>query len=245
MVLKSTTNKTLSTCMPINMTSEPLVSQQPSSDWKGQLKAGARLLSIELPEKSLALFERYMQELVAWNARINITALKTPDEIMIKHFLDSLSILAFMPEKGCVADVGSGGGFPGIPIKIARPALQLTLIEAARKKANFLRHIMRSLTLEAVEIWAARVEHLPEEKQFDCVVSRAFADLKKYLQVAAPLAKEQGTVVAMKGRNIASELRAAEESLKKNGLVIAQKRSFLLPYNGGARNIVVFKKCFT
>jgi len=227
------------------MTSEPFVSQQPSSDWKGQLKAGARLLNIELPEKSLALFERYMQELVAWNARINMTALKTPDEIMIKHFLDSLSILALLPEKGSVADVGSGGGFPGIPIKIARPALQLTLIEAARKKANFLRHIMRSLTLEAVEIWAARVEQLPEEKQFDCVVSRAFADIKKYLQVAAPLAKEQGTVVAMKGRNIVRELRAAEGSLKKNGLVIAQKKSFLLPYNGGARNIVVFKKCFT
>ena len=227
------------------MISEPFVSRQPSSDWKGQLKDGARLLNIALPEKSIALFERYLQELVAWNARINITSLRTPDEIMIKHFLDSLSILALLPEKGCVADVGSGGGFPGIPIKIARPALQLTLIEAARKKANFLRHIVRSLKLDTVEIWAGRVEHLPKEKQFDCVVSRAFADLKRFLQVAAPLVKEQGIVVAMKGRNIANELRAAEECLGKNGLVIAQKRSFLLPYNAGARTIVVFKKCFT
>jgi len=70
--------------------------------------------------------------------------------------------------------------FPGIPIKIARPALQLTLIEAARKKANFLRHIMRSLKLEAVEVWAERVEHFPQEKKFDCIISRAFADLKSF-----------------------------------------------------------------
>jgi len=227
------------------MISETFVSRQSSYDWKVKLRDGALLLNIHLPEKSIALFERYLRELVVWNARINITAIKTPDDIMVKHFLDSLSILAHLPEKGRVADVGSGGGFPGIPIKIVRPALHLTLIEAARKKANFLRHIMRSLKLEAVEIWAGRVEHLPEEKQFDCIISRAFADLKKFLRIAAPLVKEQGIVVAMKGRNIANELRAAEEDLEKNGLELANKRSFLLPYNGGARTIVVFKKCFT
>jgi 16S rRNA (guanine527-N7)-methyltransferase len=227
------------------MISATVASRRSSNDWKAKLKDGALFLNIHLPEKSIALLERYLHELVAWNARTNITAIKTPDDIMVKHFLDSLSILPLLPERGCVADIGSGGGFPGIPIKIARPALHLTLIEAARKKANFLRHIMRSLKLEAVEVWAGRVEHIPEGKKFDCITSRAFADLKKLLRIAVPLVKEQGIVVAMKGRNIAHELRAAEEDLVKNGLEIASKRSFLLPYNGGARTIIVFKKCFT
>jgi len=227
------------------MISKNFASRQSSYDWKAKFKDGALFLNIQLPEKSIALFAMYLQELVAWNARINITAIKTPEAIMAKHFLDSLSTLAHLPEKGRVADVGSGGGFPGIPIKIVRPALQLTLIEAARKKANFLRHIVRSLKLDGVEIWAGRVEHIPAEKQFDCIISRAFADLKKFLRIAAPLVKEQGIVVAMKGRSTAIELRAAEEDLVKNGLELADKRSFLLPYNEGERTIVVFKKCFT
>jgi 16S rRNA (guanine527-N7)-methyltransferase len=227
------------------MISATVASRRSSNDWKAKLKDGALFLNIHLPEKSIALLEIYLRELLTWNARINITAIKKPDEIMVKHFLDSLSILPLLPEHGCVADVGSGGGFPGIPIKIARPALQLTLIEAARKKANFLRHIMRSLKLEAVEVWAERVEHFPQKKKFDCIISRAFADLKNFLQIAAPLVKEQGIVLAMKGRNAANELRVAEQDLEKNGLEITSKKSFLLPYNGGARTIVVFKKCFT
>ena len=227
------------------MIRDTLDSRRSFNDWKAKLKDGAQFLNIDLPENSIALLETYLHELLTWNARINITAIKTPDEVMVKHFLDSLSTLPFLPEHGCLADVGAGGGFPGIPIKIARPALQVTLIEAARKKANFLRHIMRSLKLEAVEVWAGRVEHFPEEKKFDCIISRAFADLKKFLQVAAPLIKEQGRVVAMKGGNIAKELRAAEAEMVHSGLEIASTRSFLLPYAGGARTIIVFKKCFT
>jgi 16S rRNA (guanine527-N7)-methyltransferase len=227
------------------MISESFASQKSHGDWKVKLQDGALFLNIHLPEKSIALLEMYLRELVAWNARSNITAIKMPDDIMVKHFLDSLTILAHLPERGHVADVGSGGGFPGIPIKIVRPAIRLTLIEAARKKANFLRHIIRSLKLEGVEVWTDRVEHITEGKQFDCIISRAFADLKKYLQIVAPLVKEQGIVVAMKGRNIANELHAAEEVLVKNGLELANKRSFLLPYNGGVRTIIVFKKCFT
>jgi 16S rRNA (guanine527-N7)-methyltransferase len=227
------------------MVSELFASQKSPCGWKMKLHDGALFLNIHLPEKSIALFEKYLRELVEWNARINITAIKTPGDIMIKHFLDSLSVMAFLPEKGRVADVGSGGGFPGIPIKIVRPALHLTLIEADRKKANFLRHVTRSLKLEGIEVWTGRVELIPEEKQFDCIISRAFADLKKFLRIAVPLVKKQGIVMAMKGRNITNELHAAEEDLVKNGLELANKRSFLLPYNGGARTIIVFKKCFT
>jgi 16S rRNA (guanine527-N7)-methyltransferase len=227
------------------MISATVASRRSSNDWKAKLKDGALFLNIHLPEKSIELLEIYLHELLTWNARVNITAIKKPDEIMVKHFLDSLSILPLLPEHGCLADIGAGGGFPGIPIKIARPALQVTLIEAARKKANFLRHIMRSLKLEAVEVWAGRVEHFPQEKKFDCIISRAFADLKFFLQIAAPLVKEQGIVLAMKGRNAANELRVAEQDMKKNGLEFTSKKSFLLPYNGGARTIVVFKKCFT
>jgi 16S rRNA (guanine527-N7)-methyltransferase len=227
------------------MISEPLVSPLPSNDWKAKLRDGASLLNIQIPEKSSALFEKYLHELIAWNARINITAIKTPDEVVIKHFLDSLSTLPVLPEQGCVADVGSGGGFPGIPIKIARPALQVTLIEATRKKANFLRHIIRSLDLAAIEVWEGRVEDFPEEKKFDCIISRAFTDIKNFLAFAAPLVKKRGIAVAMKGRPAANELRAAAATMAKSGLKLSSTRSFLLPYHGGARTIIVFKKCFT
>jgi len=227
------------------MVSKKLDSGSSFNNWKAQLKKGALLFNIPLPDESVQLFENYLHELLAWNVRINITAIKTPDEVVIKHFLDSLSIIPDLPEQGCVADVGSGGGFPGIPLKIARPALQVTLIEATRKKANFLRHIIRSLDLAAIEVWEGRVEHFPAEKKFDCIISRAFTDIKNFLELAAPLVKKGGIVVAMKGRTAAHELRAAEAVLAKIGMQIHSTRSFLLPANGGARTIIVFKKCFT
>jgi 16S rRNA (guanine527-N7)-methyltransferase len=227
------------------MTKKSFLRNAHSSGWAKKLTDGAQSFNLHLNENTVALFERYLQELLRWNERINITAVRTPEDIAVKHFLDSLSIVPYLPEKGRMADIGSGGGFPGIPVKIVQPSLHLTLIEASRKKANFLRHIARTLALRGIAIWEGRIESMSGEEPFDCVTGRAVADLKKFLKIAAPLVKDQGVIVAMKGRNIAGELRAAEEELVNSRLKLIAEKIFPLPYRGGTRTILLFKKCFT
>lgn len=227
------------------MTKENFSTNTHSSGWVMKLTGGALSFNINLNEQSVALFERYLQELVRWNERINMTAVRTPEDIAVKHFLDSLSIVRYLPETGRVADIGSGGGFPGIPVKIVRPLLHLTLIEASRKKANFLRHITRTLALHGIAVWEGRIESMRDEEPFDCATGRAVADLKKFLKIAVPLVKDQGLIVVMKGRNVAGELRAAEEELVNSRLQLIGEKIFPLPYQGGIRTILLFKKCFT
>ncbi len=216
-----------------------------SSTWKAVLRRGAQSFNIRLTKNRLAVFERYLLELLRWNERMNITAIREPEDIAVKHFLDSLSIIPYLPEKGRIADIGSGGGFPGLPLKIVRPDLQLTLIEASRKKANFLRHMIRTLALPDVVVQEGRAEHLVFDAPFDCATGRACADLKTFLKIATPLVKDQGSIVAMKGRTVVGELRDAEEELANRGLKLVDEKIIQLPCGGGARRILVFKKCFT
>ena len=211
-------------------------------EWYSVLKTGASTLNVSLSDEQIGLFALHWRELQEWNSHTNITAISSPRDTIIKHFLDSLSIIESLPGSGRLADIGSGGGFPGIPIKIVRPALKVVLIEAARKKANFLRQAVRILGLQKIEVYHERAETLGFREQFDCIVSRAFSSIEAFLKISTPLLAEEGIIIAMKGKVIDKELREAEQDMKKGRLTIAEEKHFQLPFQGGARTIVVFKR---
>jgi 16S rRNA (guanine527-N7)-methyltransferase len=217
-----------------------------SGEWHSVFKTGAATMGVALSEEQIRKFYVYWRELQEWNSHINITAISSLKDTIIKHFLDSLSVVKNLPRSGRLADIGSGGGFPGIPIAIVRPALSVVLIEAARRKANFLRQAVRILGLETASVYHGRAETLAAGEPFDGIVCRAFSSLKTFLRISMPLLAEDGIIIAMKGKETEQELRDAEQEIKKAHLTITGERRFQLPFHGGMRTIIVFKKkCFT
>lgn len=181
------------------------------------LVTGAATLGITLNAHQVAQFELYRRELLAWNDRVNLTAITDPEEVLTKHFLDSLTVeLALGPEMaGAKAiDVGSGAGFPGIPLKIVHPELALTLLEATNKKAAFLKHVLESLMLLDVEVVTMRAEdaaRLPEHREvYALVLARAVAAMAVLAEITLPLCRIGGMVVAPKKGPIADEIAQAE-----------------------------------
>jgi 16S rRNA (guanine527-N7)-methyltransferase len=181
-----------------------------SREWRALISDGADQLGITLQETVPEQFAVYAAELAAWNRKINLTAIKAPAEIAIKHFIDSIAPLSILPRTGMLLDVGTGGGFPGLPLKIASTQLNVTLLDASRKKINFIKHIIRVLRLHATDALQMRIEHLGRQeafqKRFDIIVSRAFSSLSAFVQQAQPLLASQGIMVAFKGRQVDQEL---------------------------------------
>jgi len=175
-----------------------------SLEWKAVIIDGAGKLGIEVSEEQAALFAAHAREMVLWNRRINLTALTEPFEMAIKHYLDSIVAVPFIKPKASLLDVGSGGGFPGIPLKIMLPTVKMTLLDARRKRVSFLKHIIRSLDLVDVQALHDRLERmidmLTSEGGFDVIVSRAFSDLELFATNALPLLNPGGYLVAYKGK---------------------------------------------
>jgi 16S rRNA (guanine527-N7)-methyltransferase len=180
---------------------------------------GAQKIGISLNKSQIGLFELYFHELVDWNTRINLTAITDMEDVQIKHFLDSLTLISVIKDKAstdcCIIDVGSGAGFPGIPLKIAMPYIKMTLLEATAKKVLFLEHIVKQLKLQDVEIINLRAEEAAQKpeyrEQFDFAVSRAVAELAVLAELTLPFCKTGGCVVAQKKGDIQLEI---EQSLK-------------------------------
>ena len=177
--------------------------------------------ALGLGEEKEILFQRYFQELVEWNRVVNLTAIVDPNEVAAKHFLDSLSVARVTPDEalagGNLVDVGSGAGFPGLPLKIAWPGLNVTLVDSVGKKAAFLRHVVDALGLEGVEVEVGRAEALAHEARlregFDVVASRAVAKMAELAELTLPFCKPGGIVVAQKKAGIEDELRDAERAI--------------------------------
>ena len=160
-------------------------------------------LSVDAAEKLLA----YQALMIKWNRTYNLTAIRDPEEMLAHHLLDSLVVAPLLPHgPQTLADVGSGGGLPGIPLAIARPEIQVTLIETSSKKSAFQQQVKIELGLSNVSIYSGRVEEYKPKGSFDGVISRAFAELKDFVNWSGDLAKPEGRLYAMKGVYPADEL---------------------------------------
>lgn len=187
------------------------------------LKTGAAKLGIELNSSQLEQFHSYYRELVEWNQKINLTSITGFKEVQLKHFLDSLSVIpAFkqpvISENLSLIDIGSGAGFPGLPIKIVFPDIKLVLLEATGKKAAFLRHLTQKLNLYDVEVLAGRAEdiaHQPQYHQrFDIVLSRAVAALPALAELTLPFCAINGRIVIQKKGDIKDEVSRAARAIE-------------------------------
>jgi 16S rRNA (guanine527-N7)-methyltransferase len=211
---------------------------------KGLLVAGAGELGVKLSVAELGQLYAFAAELKKWSRKINLTAIRGDEEIVVKHFLDSLVLLRVVGVKGDLIDIGSGGGFPAIPLKIARRELQVVSVDAVEKKIIFQRHAARLLGLHGFEALHARAEELAVQRggRFDWVVSRAFADIPTFVRIALPLIKEQGMIIAMKGRGGREEAEAAGAALRVMGGEVGEIIEFHLPVSGDARSLIIINR---
>lgn len=206
------------------------------------------LLGIDLTARQLAAFERYRQELLDWNARFNLTAIRDEPGVRTKHFLDSLTCILAWRDRPPVAlvDVGSGAGFPGLPLKILQPSLQLTLVESVGKKAEFCRHMTGALGLEKVEVLQTRAEEVgrmaDRRERFDWAVARAVANLPVLVEFLLPLVRIGGAVVAQKGASGPAEAHASENAIRVLGGRLRQLMRVDLPGVAEERYLVVIDK---
>jgi len=214
------------------------------------LEEGARRWGLDLRPEALAAFQTYYEELIAWNERANLTAITDYREVQIKHFLDSLScllVLTGLPiERWRGLDIGAGAGFPGLPLKIARPQMEFTLLEAKKKRVQFLQHLVGRLGLSGIEVVRGRAEELGRQtghrEGYDLVVARAVATLPVLLEYALPLCQIGGMVIAQKGPDIKEELGTSQVALRVLGGQMRQVKGLELPFSMGDRNLVVVEK---
>nr|WP_239576271.1 16S rRNA (guanine(527)-N(7))-methyltransferase RsmG [Archangium primigenium] len=188
---------------------------------------------------------RLMGELLKWNAKVNLTAITAPDEVLEKHFLDSLAVLPEVEGAATVLDVGAGAGFPGLPLKIARESLSVTMVDAVGKKVGYLKAVVTTpgLGLAGTKGVHTRAEGKPEAEglpRADRVVARAFMDLPDWLDLAPAYLAPGGRVVAMLGKALPEpELRAQAE---QRGLVLVTARAYRLPFSGAERQVASFAR---
>lgn len=179
----------------------------PGDALKARLVAGAQEMGIGLDAAQAAALLRLMAELADWNQRVNLTAITEPREMVDKHLLDSLSVHPHLHGRR-IADIGTGAGFPGLPLAIVNPRLAFTLVEATGKKCVFLRHAIGLLGIQNAEVVQARSETWRPKALFDCVVARALGKLSDFVRMAGHLCARDGRMLAMKGRHPAAEMHA-------------------------------------
>ena len=203
-------------------------------------------IGVELDDYGLDRFDQYAERLVRWNEKVNLTAITDPDEIVIKHFVDSLYILKFikMSPNQSLVDVGSGAGFPGLPLLIANPQLEVTFVDSVNKKLSFIKDALNNAGLMA-NIINSRAEELGRNsdfrESFDYVTARAVAPLRVLAEYCLPLVKPDGFFVSMKGSNGLQELADAENAIKTLGGEVAKTAEYTLP-NGDPRSIIIVRK---
>ena len=207
------------------------------------LRQASNEVGVSLRDSQIKLFEVYLQALLEWNKTFNLTGIRDPEDIVIKHFVDSLTPLPYLEPSGRLLDIGPGAGFPSIPLKIAAGELHITLVEASRKRVSFLKHIIRTLKLESVIVKHSRFEHLEAaDLPFNTIISRAFTRLEPLVKLVAPLMTPGNSLVAMLGPAKGSEHSRFADFAQAESLELHRIVSLELPRGRGGRTLLFFTK---
>jgi 16S rRNA (guanine527-N7)-methyltransferase len=205
-------------------------------------------LGITLSEKQLLQFSKYKNLLLEWNSKMNLTAITDEKEIVVKHFIDCLALAKYSNLKpdSTVIDVGTGAGFPGIPIKILYPELKITLLDSLNKRINFLQVVVDELELENVELIHGRAEDFGQDvdyrEKFEYCLSRAVASLNILTEYSLPFIEKNGYFVPMKSEKTEEEIKNAENALKVLGGEIKGINKFNIPGSSDKRTTILIKK---
>lgn len=205
----------------------------------------AKKINVVVTDDMLDKFYKYMVGILEWNDKINVTAITDEKMFIVKHFIDSLTVARFIEGKNSIIDIGTGAGFPGIPLKIINPTTNITLIDSVNKKLNVIRDLSEKLNLDNLEIIHTRAEDLANNKQyrekFDVAVTRAVSNFSTIAEYMLPFVKERGIAICMKGPNYKEELECAQNAIETLGGKI-EKIESLNVKDDLERNIIIVKK---
>lgn len=214
--------------------------------FNNKMKELAKEINIEFSVEQLEKLYRYMELLLEWNEKINLTAITDPEEIILKHFIDSLTILKEIKDNEKVVDVGTGAGFPGIPLSIMNETIKITLVDSLNKRLIFLQDVIDELKLKNVKIVHARAEDFGKDKNyretFDVAVSRAVANLSTLSEYLIPLIKVNAKCICMKASEADEEIENAKNAIKVLGGAIKKIDKFNLPKSDIGRTIIIISK---
>ena len=225
-----------------------------SKEWKQLVYDGAREMGVALEMAMAGKMAAHCIELIRWNQKVNLTAITDPMDVAVKHVLDSLAAYSLLPDGASVLDLGSGGGFPGLVLKIANPGLSVVMVDASRKKVSFLKHVIRSIKLKDIEAYHIRADDLAKNSAFvnafDIIVSRALSAMDTLVETALPLLAKKGMIIALKGIAPEAEIESMRSLIIKrlrfseinsDNLSVIVK-NYTLPYLEIARSLVTVRK---
>lgn len=215
-------------------------------EFSENMKKYMKDIGIEISEDKLEKFYKYMLLLIEWNKMINLTAIIEPEDIIIKHFIDSLTISKYIKNEHRIIDIGTGAGFPGIPISILKDKCNIVLMDSLNKRINFLNEVIVECGLQKTKTVHARAEEMAKDKlhreMYNIATSRAVANMAVLLEYMLPFVEVGGYAICMKGVNIQDEIQSCKKALEILGGEIVQIDNFQLPGTDFGRNIVVVKK---
>ena len=211
-----------------------------------EMSKKSKILGVRFSVEQIEQFYKYMNLLIEWNEKMNLTAITEPKEIILKHFIDSLTILKYIDDNSKLVDVGTGAGFPGVPLSIMNPTLKITLVDSLNKRLIFLQEVVKELNLKNIEIVHARAEEIGQNKnyreKFDIATSRAVANLATLSEYLVPLVKIGGKIISMKASNAKEEINDAQKAIEVQGGKIEKIEEFDLPESDIGRTIIIIDK---
>ena len=203
-------------------------------------------INIELSDEQFEKFLLYEKELLDWNEKINLTTITEDEDVWIKHFIDSCTIAEYIEEDCRIIDVGTGAGFPGVPVKIIKPSTKLTLLDSLNKRINFLKDVCEKIKLEDVDCLHGRAEELARDEKYrekyDIATARAVANLATLAEYCLPFVKKGGLFICMKSGNVDGEIKNAQKAIKTLGGKIEEIKKFDLIGLDISRSIIIIRK---